>query len=369
MKTKYILVLAVIAGAFALSCDLEAGDDDDGKKDQQQAGDVDWTSYNTAGTYAIRIKNESNRDLVAFMSSLSQDKLLGGVPKNSNDHGIKLNSTLFNGNKDFSIIFLTKEDYETYKSNLAAREQYPFTRIFAMYNASGTNEVPFIVSSKLGGNNKLTINNLTSLNMELRQDSPRGITLGYAPYEASNTTLYMNDGSFMVFPVFKKYNAVRDEILTIYPRENDGLPVGDQFSFINSNHLTINAQAYMGTYTMSSGAAFLTIKNSTGRGFEVYSGATIQSTESGITVINDGDEFSFTILMDSLSDGKYEESKTLSGWKIVNLGTREKSIPTTTLLSDYRYTVIVEGNWGDGAAGITLTGPTQGSGKITAEFE
>jgi hypothetical protein len=301
------------------------------------------------------------------MSSLSQDKLLGGVPKNSGDHGIKLNSTLFNGNKDFSIIFLTNEDYETYKSNLAAREQYPFTRIFAVYNATGTNEVPFIVSGKLGGNNKLVINNLTSLNMELRHNSPRGTTLGYAPYEANNTTLYMIDDSFQIFPVFKKYNPVRDEILTIYPRAVDGLPLGDEFSFFGGNELTISARDYIGNANMSSGAAFLLVNNASRQGITVYNGNIVQKTESGISTINSGETRTFTIFMDPLGEGKYEESKQLSGWRIVNMGTRSLDITSTLLAADYRYTVTVDGNWNESTQ--TISEPVQGSGKITAEFE
>jgi hypothetical protein len=370
MKTRFtwlnIAAVLVLASLLVLSCQINVGGDEKTDGNGSESGDIDWTSYNTAGTYAIRIKNESNRDLVAFMSSLSKDKILGGIPKNSGNHGIKLNTTLFNENKDFSIIFLTKEDYETYKSNLASREQYPFTRIFAMYNASGTNEVPFIVSGKLGGDNKLVINNMTSLNMELRQDSPRGTTLGYAPYEANNTTLFIQDGSFQVFPVFKKYNKVRDEILTIYPRAADGLPVGDEMSFMDGKTITISAGDYTGNISMSSGAAFLVVKNSSKQGVTVYKGSEVQTTASGISTINSGEERTFTILMDDLGQGEYEESKELSGWRVVQIGTRNLDIETTTLSADYRYTVTVEGDWN--ASTQKISAPVPGSKKITADF-
>ena len=42
--------------------------------------------------------------------------------------------------------------------------------------------------------------------------------------------LFMINGSIDIFPVFKKYNALRDEILTIYPRTLAGLPVSDSYS-------------------------------------------------------------------------------------------------------------------------------------------
>jgi hypothetical protein len=358
-----------MAGAAALAVLLMAGCPTDGGGNNLgiDTEGVDWTDYQTPGTFAIRIRNESNRDLVAFKNTLSAETLLGGIPKNANDHGIKKNAELFNSNTDFSIIFLTKEDYEDHKSDLARLEQRPFTRIFAMYNATGTNNVPFIVSGKLGGENRLVINNMTSFNMELREDSPRGTTIGYAPYEANNTTLYMNSGSIYWFPVFKKYNAVRDEILTIYPRAADGLPVGDTFSFQNGNILTINAANYQGNTNFSSGAAFLVIHNSSNRGIEVFNGVIKQVTPTGISAINPGEEFTYTILMDGAGGGRYESSKGFSGWKIVQLGNREKELSETTLDADYRYTLTVTGNWDLGVEGVTFSDYVKGTQKITDE--
>ncbi|MDR2499489.1 MAG: hypothetical protein LBD37_00230 [Treponema sp.] len=374
---KLFTIAALLAASLAMGTGLAGRDNPDGKEDEDNpgSGGVDWTNYQTGGSYAIRIKNEANRGLVAFKDSVSAANLLGGVPKNKGDWGLKKDTTHFNQNADFSLIFITKEDYEAKKDNpnlLAEMNQKPFTRIFAAYNASGANEVPWIVSGKLGGNNKLVINNLTSYNMELRQDSPRGTTLGYAPYQANNTTLNMNDGSFYIFPVFKKYNALRDEIITIYPYAGDGLPMGDEFSFVNGQELTINAAKYTGANKsgFSSGAALLVIKNASEQGITVMEGIYVKKTETGISTINSGgEERTFTILMDSLSEGRYESSKQLSGWKIVNLGTREKAIAAATPLdADYRYTVTVDGDWNDGVDHVTVSTPVKGNGKITDEF-
>ncbi|GAB6392850.1 MAG: hypothetical protein MdMp014T_2223 [Treponematales bacterium] len=359
------VALAFVTGTALLlaGCGNGNGDDD--------PAEVDWTNYQTAGTYSIRVKNESNVDLIAFKSSLTASNMLGGVRKNEGDHGFKLDTALFNANSDFSLLFITVDQFNANKGNLAALEQRPFTRLFAMYNATGTNDVPFVISGKLGGNNKLVINNMTSLNMELRQDSPRGTTLGYAPYQALNTTLFMNDGSFYVVPVFKKYNAVRDEVITIYPRNADGLPLGDAFSFTGGNELTISAADYTGNTNLSSGAAFLVVKNSSAQGISVYKGVTEQKTESGISTINSGDERSFTILMPDNGGGNYAASDSFSGWKIVNMGVREKEIPAITtdggsIAADYRYTVTVTGNWNQSTQAIS--GLVKGTQKITTEF-
>jgi hypothetical protein len=139
---------------------------------------------------------------------------------------------------------------------------------------------------------------------------------------------------------------------------------------VNGQELTINAANYTGTNKsgFSSGAALLVIKNASEQGITVMEGSYVKKTETGISTINSGEERTFTILMDSLDGGKYESSKQLSGWKIVNLGTREKAIATTTLDADYRYTVTVGGNWNDGVDHVTVSNPEKGSGKITDEF-
>jgi hypothetical protein len=356
---------ALILGSCVNSFnDNNNGDDDDDNK--KKGVEVDWENHTTAGSYAIRIRNESNRDLVAFKNTLTADNLMGGIRKNATDHGIKLNTALFNQNTDFSIIFLTEEDYEANKNDLKVLEQRPFTRIFAAYNASGTNETPWIVSGKLGGNNRFVIQNMTSWNMELRQDSPRGTTLGYAPYEALNTTLSITDGSFYVFPVFKKYNASRDEIITIYPRDMDGIPTGMGLSFTGSNELTINAQSYIGNVNFSSGTALLVIKNESNDGITVMNGMTEQKTATGISIINSGDERTFSILMPAESSG-YASSTRFGGWKVVNMGVRELEIAAIEEMeADYRYTITVSGNWGNSSQAVSS--PVKSAGKIISEF-
>jgi hypothetical protein len=371
---KFLRIVPVALCGILLfaGCPMNPDNDKDNDKDDEGViAGVDAKSYDTEGSYSIRIRNESNRDLVAFKSSLSTANILGAVPKQAGDHGFKLNTTLFPPGQsgDFSIIFLTREDYEQYKGNLSSREQYPFTRIFAAYNASGTNETPWIVSGRLGGNNKLVINNMTSWNMELRESSPRGTTLGYAPYEANRTTLYMNQGSFYVFPVFKQYNAMRDEIITIYPRDADGIPTGDEFSFEGGNELTINANTYINNTNMSSGTAYLVVHNGSQQGITVQNGNTVQKTATGISTINAGDTRTFTILMDGDNQSGYESSKNISGWKVVNMGTREKPIPEASLDADYRYTVEVTGDWSLGVSGVTVSAPVKGDNKVTVGFD
>jgi hypothetical protein len=361
MKKLFMFLGVLAAAGLIMSCDLNK--DDPPPVDGLDANGTDWTNYQTAGSYSIMVRNNANVDLIAFKNTLSEATKLGGVHKGGGTHGFKLNQTLFNANSDFSLIFLTTDQYEANKGNLGSQIQKPFTRLFAVYNATGTNEIPFEISGSLGGNNKLIIQNMTGFDVEFREDSPRGITLGYATHESNNTTLYMNNANYFIYPVFKKYNAVRDEVLTIYPRAPDGIPIGDEFSFAGEDERSINVANYQGNTLLTSGAAFLVVHNGSANGITVYKGNAVQKTVSGISTINSGETRTFTILMDELGGNTYEPSKTISGWKIVNQGVRELPIPVTTLDSDYRYTVEVSGNWN--ASTQAVAAPVKGTAKVT----
>jgi hypothetical protein len=376
-RSLFALWLPLFTAALILGSCINSfnsnGNDDDGTADG-----IDWTSYETEGSYSIREKNESNRDLEAFKASIAPENLIGGVRKNATNHGFPLKSSLFTSNADFALVFLTLEDYGTYKDNLKSRNQYPFARVFAVYNSSGTNEVPFLVDSKLGGNNKLILDNITSYNMEIRRNSPRGETLGYAPSQSNNTILNIVDGEYNLFIVFKKYNALRDEIITMYPKAGDGFPVMLDYAFENGQERTINAATYTTTIAdLSSGYAFLVIKNSmTNGGMRVLKGDEVQKTASGIATINAGQDRTYLIPMGAVETGggntEYSSTTVFAGWK-VGPTNRDKPIPVSDALkgeteqnifkSDYTYTVTVTGD-PNSVQGITVSAPVESAEKI-----
>jgi hypothetical protein len=374
-KTRMKFAAALCAALLLSGCVLDPGDENDNDKDGEDSK-IDWTNYETTGYYSIRVKNESGRDLVAFKGSPASENLIGGVRKDESNHGLPLNSSLFTSNTDFALVFLTLEDYNTYKDDLKSRSQYPFARVFAVYNKNGTNEVPFLVDSKLGGTNKLILDNMTSYNMEIRRNSPRGETLGYAPYQSNNTVLNIVDGDYNLFIVFKKYNALRDEIITMYPKAQDGLPIMLDYAFENGTERNINAGAYTGGIAnFSSGYAFLVVKNGmSSGGIRVLKGDEVQKTASGIASINAGESRTYLIPMEAVvseDNTTYSDTTVFSGWRVGPTG-RDQPIPVSDALkgdgnqnifrSDYMYTVTVTGN--PNAEGITVSAPVEGS-KVT----
>jgi len=158
LAKKGWLWLAVVLG-LCLSCQVNIGTDDD---DDDDTAGVDMVSHNTDA--ALVVKNETSKDLVAFKGRLSADALIGGVPAGAQQHYLEKKAGLFTKTEDFALIFLTLEQYNANKGNLGALENAPFTRVWAFYNASEPDLNTVInISGTLGGDNKLVIQNMTSM--------------------------------------------------------------------------------------------------------------------------------------------------------------------------------------------------------------
>ena len=235
-----------------------------------------------------------------------------------------------------------------------------------------------MVDSKLGGANKLTLDNMTSYNMEIRRNSPRGETLGYAPSQSNNTVLNIVDGNYNLFIVFKKYNPLRDEIITMYPKsEADGLPIMLDEAFENGREMIIDASIYTESIAnLSSGYAFLVVKNSMDSGgIRVSKGDEVQKTATGIATINSGDSRTYLVPMDAtttdVGNTSYSDTTVFAGWK-VGPTNRAEAIPVSDALkgngdqnifkADYTYTVTVTGN--PNTTGITVSAPVESEDKI-----
>jgi hypothetical protein len=278
---------------------------------------------------------------------------------------------------------LTKEDYEANKDNLKSLEQRPFTRIFAVYNAAGDNDIPFLVDGKLGGTNAVVLQNMTGYNMEIRRDSPRGPTLGYAPSHALNTTIYLVDGNYSLFPVFKKYDANRDLITTIYPkRAIDGMPMRTGISLEKGEEVEMNATKFTTNLTFTTGYAYLVVVNNSVDGVQVTKGATVQKTATGMTMVNAGDQRTFLVEMPVVSGGNdsaaYETKTAFAGWFIGETGD-PKAIPVnddlkdekvsgggtaSVFAADYMYTVTVSGD-ANGAGGLVVSEPKKSTKPVS----
>ncbi|GHV00838.1 hypothetical protein FACS189483_11060 [Spirochaetia bacterium] len=321
--------------------------------------EIDYDNHTT--DYSIRVKNNTGYRLVAFKGEIRESRLIGGIPAHASQHGLPKDPALFSTNEDFPLIFITEVQYNANKNNLEALKNAPFTRVFAFYNAQGTNENIYEISGHLGGSYKLTVNNSSDLNVELRVNGVNGETLGYAASNMYNTYLFLEATDYIIFPVFKKYNALRDEVITIFPKypsgDHAGAPVRTSFHLGDGTvEYVIDAGKYLVDQPLiSTGAAFLVIENGTDASATLYAGGTPLRSASGIASVNSAASRTYQIDMPRVPNSDaYTSSITISGYK-VTIGGFEYPIPNDTILEvDKIYTFRLQGTLADTITGTLL---------------
>jgi hypothetical protein len=357
-----ITAVVVISIVLVLgSCKVTLGTDDDGGGGGGGGGKViDWTSHNT--DYSILIRNNTNYKLVAFKGELDANKLIGGIPAHANNHGLPFDPVLFDKTEDFPLILLTEDQYNTSKANLSSQKNSPFTRVYVFYNKAGDNNVEYEIAEGLGGNNKLRIiNSSTTLNVEIRLGGVAGETVGYAPANMLETVLKINDGNYSFFPVFKRYNKIKDVVETVYPKRDDGQPwrlstsFGDLGNGTTVDEFTMNLNNLLKNIVMTSGIAWVVIDNQTNQGVRFMEGATPRKTLSGLENIPSGKTLTWQIDMAKLSSNNYADSRVVSSWAFGPIGdevglqtseTDNTKLGSLTVYRDKMYTITVKGEAG-----------------------
>jgi hypothetical protein len=349
------MFLGIILSVFAfMSCDSLLGkdDEDDGKKPEppkEEETGIDYTNY--LSNYSIKVKNDANKKLVAFRGSPSASTYISGVPIGGSEHGLKKDAALFATSGDFVLFLVTEEDYLANKENLSSLSSRPFTRIYAYFNSGAPNELTYTISSILGGSKKITLQNSTSYNVELRRDNAaNGAVIGYAGQDTFNTTFNVEPGNYTVFPVFRKFNQGRGEIITVYPRYNSGNLNGKakftEFSLDDSqNETIINAMDYIEGVTLKIGSAYLVINNNHMTGMSLQDGTEPVTTSTGGQFINVNRSLTFQIDMLNKPGTKdeYYDDRTMAQFRIGS-SAYKVTVPTFTYESDKIYSITVTGN-------------------------
>jgi hypothetical protein len=355
MKMKKMMKWAAVCAAALLlfACETDGGD-------EEETGGVDFTSHNT--DYSILVRNNTSYRLVSFKGDLQASKLIGGIPAHAtgSGHGLPFSPALFDKTEDFPLILLTESQYNANKDNLASQKNSPFTRVYVFYNKTGDNSAVYEIAEGLGGNNSLRIiNPSTSLNVEIRLGGVAGETVGYAPAGMQETTLKLVDGNYILFPVFKRYNAFRDVVETVYPKRADGQPERASTSFGDFGppvgevrEFTINMSDLMKGLPMTSGTAWVVIDNQTNQGVRFMEGAAVRKTLSNLENVPSGYSLTWQIDMNRVSDNNYADSRVISGWKFGPIGDevalqKGENDPTklesVTIERDKMYTITVSG--------------------------
>jgi len=269
--------------------------------------DIDYTNY-ASPNFSIMVKNDTNKKLVAFKGTPSPSTLISGIPAASGEHGLKKTDGLFTTTNDFVLFLVTEDDYLANKNNLSILENRPFTRLYAYYNTNAVNSNVYRISSMLGGTKRIVLQNATSFNVELREDSAEyGQTIGYTTSNTLNTTFYVEARDYTVFPVFRKFHSTWGEIMSGYPIfEEDGPLKGTYwytwFNLNSTDVVTINALDFVAGMKIQAGAAFLRVNNNSGVGIGLWDGLSPVTTESGGQAINPNGDMIFPIYMSRIQD-------------------------------------------------------------------
>jgi hypothetical protein len=296
MNFSALLLAAALMVGFA-GCPDEEDNNDTGNG-------IDYTSYTD---YSIRVKNDSGKNLVAFLGSPGPDNEISGIPKGGTVHGLKKDIRLFpnsGSSFDFILFLVTEEDYVANKNNLPSLENKPFTRLYAYHNVGLRNELVYTVNGLLGGNKKIILQNSTAYNVELRNNGRDGAIIGYSKSENYNTTFNVEADDYMIFPVFRKFNPALDVIVSAYPEYGPGNQLEGRAKFVEfsldnaTSEFTIDANAFVSGIKITAGAAFLVIQNNAATGVGFWDGGTRQTTESGGQNVNPNRSMSFAIHME-----------------------------------------------------------------------
>jgi len=332
MKRILMFALVLASAVLLFSCgDEPKGEEKDLFKSQN-------------ANYSILVRNNTGERLIAFKGDLLESKLIGGIPAHATNHGLPNDPALFDKTEDFPMIILTEKQYNANKKNLTSLKNTPFTRVYVFYNKSGDNSIVYEIAEGLGGNNEFKIiNNSNSINVELRLGGAAGETIGYAPAGILETTLKLQDGNYNIFPVFKRYNKIRDVVETVYPQgTGSGYAWFQPYSFgEGTTSATMNLKELLQNTTFVLGAAWINVNNQTSAGIRFTEGSNVRKTASGLENIMNDNPRTFQIDMPKAGNNTYAEKVTVSNWKFGAVGFEvalQKGADDTTLLGSAGFT-------------------------------
>jgi hypothetical protein len=314
-------------------------------------GDGTTVSFDPVSPPSIYVDNKSGERLVAFKGSLNPNNLISGIPAYATTHGLaksnSVNNSLFTATGDFALILITEAEYNKNKANLAAAAV--FAEIYAFYNHEATNNNSFKISSKSGGSGRITLNNPTNWNIEIRRDGPDGEVLGYVASQMTNTVLRVEaPGDYSLYPVFKRYLPSEKEIYEIVPTYGSGdypnLPYAKDCVVQPNGTTAWNLQeiASIADLTLTSGSFYLRIVNNSNTSIRFTRGDDEQNTSTGVMGIAPSQSHVYSVKIGRNPDKTYPTSQQIAQLKI---GTSQipRDVPAHTYKLDYVYTIEVTG--------------------------
>ena len=343
---KYSALLLILGLVLGLAgC---PGEDDDSNDKGSQSGNDTSVSFDSFQSPSIYVDNKSGERLISFKGSLNPNYLISGIPAYATNHGLYKEPKIFTTTGDFALILITEAEYNKNKNNLAASSV--FAEIYAFYNHEATNNNRFQISSKSGGTGRITLNNPTNWNIEIRKDGPTGEVLGYVASNMTNTVLRVNaPDDYALYPVFKRFIPADKEIYEVVPKYTSGAlqgkPYAKDFALTaadGTSSWNLSEVAEKVNFTLSSGSFYLRIVNNSNTAVRFTRGDDEQLTSMGIRGIAPANTNVYAVRIARNPDGTFPASQEIAMLKIGTLQ-NPVAVPTSTYKLDYVYTITVTG--------------------------
>lgn len=301
---------------------------------------------------ALLVKNETQENLVAFHGTTDVKNVIGGVRAGQTAHYFSKSSSknpnyqVFENSHDFPLVLVRHEDYKKHLTNLSGAPV--FTTIYVAYNVdSDPTTYAYTISKALGSGQggSLVINNQANINVELRLNGINGVPIAYAPNIHKNTKIYLEDGDYEIYPVFRQYSPKLKETITYYPSDKNGKARFATFS-LSGNEVVLDIMEDWVDFqkmTYSVDYAYLTVINNYSEGIEVRSGNSILYTrEKGIKFINSAEYYSFQ--MDITKSGETVSASRKFGQLKVVSGPYYCDLPEIEMEKGYVYSIYIIDN-------------------------
>ncbi len=318
MKVKLVKFIGGQLFAVLLCCFVGCagqGNDNNSVPQNDDSKKIDFESY--PADYALKIKNNTSSNLVAFCGKPSFGSVVGGIPVSDNVHYIKRDYTLFCQTKDFLLYIVTESDYKKYYTDhAAALDEAPFAILYAIYEDGGNNNKVYQISKKLGGECQLVINNETPFIVELRNKGIEGEVLG-AIGKTDKKVFHVAEGDYEIFPVLSRMDREGAEIVSVVPVCASGVSEGEvktyKFSMgADAKEYILNLSECLTGADFIPCEAYIKIYNNTDQNLQFFTGADSDS------VIKKDTNLFYAINMDKSADKKYGNSISKAGYGVEN---------------------------------------------------
>ncbi len=343
-KNLFIVITLTVMIAMLVSCHWA----------EKEAETQLFQSYTD---YSILVKNDSTTNIVCFVGSPTPGNFIGGV-RASALSGLKNDKAIFTKTTDFVLFCVTEADYLKYSvlNDYNSLKERPFARLYAYYNedASNRGNIVYHISSHLGGQYKIVLNNSTPYNVEFRKDGLYGEPLCFVAGNTLKTTIYVDAGNYDIFPVFRSFDKSSSEILTTYPKTEKGNPQYINFSLDTATtEYEIDTSDFYDpdSFTLALSCAYITIQNNSRSAVALYkgNGATATPTSTGGIYVNSGKTMLYEAEMNrapTAQDGYAYSSTYELAEGVWRVGPTQKKydVPAITFEAGYMYTLIVTGN-------------------------